>query len=775
MTAGRGPMGIGVIGCGNISDEYLRTMGRFPDLRIMVVADLDRERAAAQAAKYAVAAADSTADLLARADVELVVNLTVPVVHAEVGLQAIAAGKHLWSEKPIATDRAAGRALLAAADAAGLVLGVAPDTVLGPGIQTARRIVERGDIGRPLTALAIMQNPGPDRWHPDPAFLYRAGAGPLFDLGPYYLTTLVHMLGPIVRVTALGTKAQATRVVAQGPRAGTTFPVEVPTHVAALVEFEAGTTATLVFSFESPLRRGLIEITGSDATLEVPDPNWFGGDIRIIPPRNEDASTVDCRGGRVRSRARRTRHGARHPGRRAAAGIGRARVPRARRHGRDRGVDRRRDGLPDRKPGGPSADRAGRLGGHDGDPVAMATTAIDRDADLALAIRHAPIVWFDDNEPFLPQAVGYAVLRRPTHSPTFERFLHLDVPGGRTAAAVIEYALWTDWDIQHLYELEHVWSYVDDAGRLLHAEASWHGEWAPLVQAGRLSAEDERPVAWAQPGKHAMAPDPAAFTGVDAYRLLVAAEARPPAQGGLHVVPMMRGRLAGLCVATRSHGRTSTAGPSSRRSGSAAARTPGRCRSSRPPGSSTGSRPHPLGPARLDAGRGAPAASGGAVDLATPSWSRRPRRRRPRGDPAGRPVPRGGRARLVAQARGLPGRARRGHADRDSAATSCASTASRTRSTCSRSRESVGADKPDPRMFLHALAGSRATAVRGRPRRDGGEPPDRDVRGANQLGLPSVLMRHNDRYPATATEAGDAPALTVTSHAELHEAIRTLG
>ena len=117
------------------------------------------------------------------------------------------------------------------------------------------------------------------------------------------------------------------------------------------------------------------------------------------------------------------------------------------------------------------------------------------DPDLALARRHAPIVWFDDAEPFLPQAVGYAVLREPTHSPTFERFLDLDVPGGRTAAAVIEYALWTDWDIQHLYELEHVWSYVDEAGRLIHAEASWHGEWAPLVEAGRLSAEDERPVA----------------------------------------------------------------------------------------------------------------------------------------------------------------------------------------------------------------------------------------------------------------------------------------
>jgi predicted dehydrogenase len=133
-----------------------------------------------------------------------------------------------------------------------------------------------------LTALALMQNPGPDLWHPDPAFLYRAGAGPLFDLGPYYLTTLVLLLGSVTRVNALGTRSRETRVIRAGPRAGTAFPVEVPTHVAILAEFDSGATATIVLSFESPLRRGLIEITGSDATIEVPDPNLFGGDIRIV-------------------------------------------------------------------------------------------------------------------------------------------------------------------------------------------------------------------------------------------------------------------------------------------------------------------------------------------------------------------------------------------------------------------------------------------------------------------------------------------------------------
>lgn len=288
----RGPVGVGVVGCGTISDEYLTTMGAFPDLKVVGLADLDQERAATQATKYGIGYAGRTADLLAHDEVELVVNLTIPAAHAEVGRQAIAAGKHLWSEKPIATDRASGRALLVAADAAGLLVGVAPDTVLGPGIQTARRLIEGGEIGTPLTALALMQNPGPDLWHPDPAFLYRAGAGPLFDLGPYYLTTLVLLLGPVTTVRALGTRARDIRTIHKGPHAGTDFAVEVPTHVAVLAEFESGATSTMVLSFESPLRRSLIEITGSIATIEVPDPNRFDGDIRIVLPTGEDGTVV---------------------------------------------------------------------------------------------------------------------------------------------------------------------------------------------------------------------------------------------------------------------------------------------------------------------------------------------------------------------------------------------------------------------------------------------------------------------------------------------------
>ena len=258
-------------------------MACFPDLRLVGVADLDRSRAEAQAAKYGIGFAGGTAELLARDDVELIVNLTIPAVHAEVGRQAIAAGKHVWTEKPIATDRASARALLEAAAAAGLRRRLSPRT---PCWDPASRRPDDWSNGAtsasPWSALALMQNPGPDLWHPDPAFLYAAGAGPLFDLGPYYLTALVLLLGSVTRVAALGTRSMDTRVVRKGPRAGVEFPVEVPTHVSALAEFESGATATIVLTFESPLRRTLIEITGSDATLEVTDPNEFGGDLRIV-------------------------------------------------------------------------------------------------------------------------------------------------------------------------------------------------------------------------------------------------------------------------------------------------------------------------------------------------------------------------------------------------------------------------------------------------------------------------------------------------------------
>ncbi|MGW4814984.1 Gfo/Idh/MocA family protein [Kitasatospora cineracea] len=294
-----GPMGVAVVGCGTISDQYLTNLTAFPDLRVLICADLDPERARAQAEAYGVPAWGGVAQALAHPDVELVVNLTVPAAHAEVGRAAVEAGKHVWNEKPLTADTAGARELLKAAGAAGVRVGGAPDTLLGAGLQSALRLIRSGAIGAPLTALSLMQIPGPESWHPAPEFLYRAGGGPLFDMGPYYLTALVAVLGPVRRVSAVGSRSRDRRTIGSGPRAGTGFDVTVPTHVSALLEFAGGGSATAVFSFESPqLRLGFVEVTGTEATLVLPDPNHFDGPSRIEDggPAREVAATGTAAG-----------------------------------------------------------------------------------------------------------------------------------------------------------------------------------------------------------------------------------------------------------------------------------------------------------------------------------------------------------------------------------------------------------------------------------------------------------------------------------------------
>lgn len=282
---GSGPVGIGVIGAGNISDTYLENLGSFPDLNVLIVGDQMTERAAAQAHKHGVPAFGTAGDVLAHSGVELVINLTIPAAHVEVSSQAISAGKHVWSEKPIGIDRESARALLAQAAAAGLRVGVAPDTVLGPGVQSAKRAIERGDIGRPLFAQTSMQYQGPEVFHPNPGFLYAHGAGPLFDMGPYYFTTLVSILGPVASVAALGLKAVEQREILVGPEAGTTFPVEVPSTINVLAQFEQGAQSQSLLSFDSPLRRqGVVEISGTEGTIVLPDPNMFTGHSAITRP-----------------------------------------------------------------------------------------------------------------------------------------------------------------------------------------------------------------------------------------------------------------------------------------------------------------------------------------------------------------------------------------------------------------------------------------------------------------------------------------------------------
>jgi predicted dehydrogenase len=314
----RGPVGIGFIGAGVISDTYLENLTGFADTEVVAIGDLFPEAARARAEKYDVAVAGGPEVVLENQDVEIVVNLTIPAAHAEVALQAIKAGKHVWNEKPLALDRVGGKALLDQAEAAGLRVGCAPDTFLGAGLQTARRLIEDGQIGAPLTALVLMQSPGPESWHPNPAFLFQEGAGPLFDIGPYYLTALVQTFGPIASVAAIGSKSRETRVIGSGPRAGEEFDVTVPSHVSASARFESGQSATMIFSFDSPRRRTLLEVTGTEATMVFPDPNMFEGEIALQGRDDEEPAVVatttqlSSRGTGVLDMARAIREGRPH-------------------------------------------------------------------------------------------------------------------------------------------------------------------------------------------------------------------------------------------------------------------------------------------------------------------------------------------------------------------------------------------------------------------------------------------------------------------------------
>ncbi|MDP9843849.1 Gfo/Idh/MocA family protein [Streptosporangium lutulentum] len=276
------PLGVAIVGCGTISHQYLSNLTTFPDVRVVACADLDPDRAREVASRYGVPVATTPERAMAHPDVELVVNLTIPSAHAEVAMAAVGAGRHVYNEKPFTLDRESGAELTRAAEAAGVRLGSAPDTFLGAGLQTAARLVAEGAIGTPLTALTLLQTPGPEAWHHSPEFLFQRGAGPLFDMGPYYLTALVTLFGPAGRVAAMARRAREERIIGSGPRAGTRFAVEVPTHTAALLEFAAGQAATMMFTFDSPLHRaGFVEITGTEATMEVPDPNTFGGQVRL--------------------------------------------------------------------------------------------------------------------------------------------------------------------------------------------------------------------------------------------------------------------------------------------------------------------------------------------------------------------------------------------------------------------------------------------------------------------------------------------------------------
>ena len=286
--SGSGPVTVAVIGAGVISTQYLGNLAGFPDVEVVAVADLDTARAKATADEYGIPVSGDVDTVLALPEVELVVNLTIPAAHAAVARAALQAGKHVYGEKPLALDPVDGEKLLAEAAGRGLRIGNAPDTFLGAGVQSAIRAIESGAIGTPVAATTSVMNFGPERWHPSPEFLFQHGAGPLFDLGPYYLTALVALLGPATQVAASARQGRAERVIGSGPRAGTRFDVEVPTHVTALIDFAAGASAATTFSFDSALPRMQFEVTGTEGTLELGDPNTFGGPLRVRGGSDED-------------------------------------------------------------------------------------------------------------------------------------------------------------------------------------------------------------------------------------------------------------------------------------------------------------------------------------------------------------------------------------------------------------------------------------------------------------------------------------------------------
>ena len=285
--------GIGIVGCGVISQAYAAKLATIPDIEVVACADLVPERARELAAKYGFPLALEPEKLLRHPDVDVVLNLTIPAVHAEIAAAALEAGKSVYGEKPLALGFDDGQRLLARAARAGLRIGCAPDTFLGAGIQTCRKLIDDGAIGEPVAANAFFMSPGPESWHPRPQIFYQRGAGPLFDLGPYYLTALVALLGPARRITSSARITRARREITSQPLAGTMMDVEVPTHVSSVIDFHSGPVATLVTSFDVQAARSRnIEIYGTEGTLAVPDPNTFGGPVQIRRRGEKDWSDV---------------------------------------------------------------------------------------------------------------------------------------------------------------------------------------------------------------------------------------------------------------------------------------------------------------------------------------------------------------------------------------------------------------------------------------------------------------------------------------------------
>ncbi|MBS1704296.1 MAG: Gfo/Idh/MocA family oxidoreductase [Armatimonadetes bacterium] len=276
------PLNIGFVGVGNISGIYFDILGNHPSVKVVGCADLDMDRAKDVANKRGIEAMATDA-LLSSPNIDLVLNLTVPKVHAPINLQALEAGKHVYCEKPLALTSPEARKQVELAQQKGLRLGCAPDTFLGAGIQTARAVLDEGAIGEIIDAHAFMLCRGHESWHPSPEFYYEQGGGPMFDMGPYYVTALVSMLGPVKRIAGSSKISYPTRTITSEPKKGKTIEVETDTHLSGVLDFTSGTTATLTTSFDViGYNYPPIVILGSEGTLVVPDPNGFGGTVTLI-------------------------------------------------------------------------------------------------------------------------------------------------------------------------------------------------------------------------------------------------------------------------------------------------------------------------------------------------------------------------------------------------------------------------------------------------------------------------------------------------------------
>ncbi|MEL6617697.1 MAG: Gfo/Idh/MocA family oxidoreductase [Pseudomonadota bacterium] len=273
--------GVGIIGCGNISTTYLSLVPLFRDIDVRACADLNPDAAQAQASAFGIDAL-TPGDLLARDDIDIVVNLTIPAAHRDVSEAALDAGKHVYSEKPFVLSVADGAAILEKAASKDLRVGSAPDTFLGGAHQLARHIIDSGAVGQITSGTAAFQSHGMEAWHPNPDFFFQSGGGPVLDMGPYYISNLVQLLGPVQSVQALSATPQSSRIIGSGPRAGEAVPVDTPTTLHALLQFHSGAVITLLATWDVwRHEQNHMELHGADGSLFLPDPNFFGGEVRM--------------------------------------------------------------------------------------------------------------------------------------------------------------------------------------------------------------------------------------------------------------------------------------------------------------------------------------------------------------------------------------------------------------------------------------------------------------------------------------------------------------